>query len=300
VDLNLLVALDALLQDGSVTKAAERLGTSPAAASRKLSALRRIVGDPLLVRSGQEMVPTPRALELRAEVRALLERSEAMLAPHGRLNVTNLRRTFSMQASELLLADVAARLSGRIRAEAPEVGVVFLSESLENTHALRRGLVDVELGVLGHLDPETRSEQLVTVPLLGAARQDHPLFDEPIDARRFAEADHIGISRSGKRHGPIDDALAKQGLRREVSVVVPSHTSAMLLARTTDLVCLTIDSSGGDLPGAIGALGLRTFPVPLDLPPIAIGMAWHPTNDIDSAQRWFRGHIRSTLTSAAS
>jgi DNA-binding transcriptional LysR family regulator len=207
-----------------------------------------------------------------------------------------LRRTFSVQASELLLADVAARLSGRVRSEAAGVGVVFLSESIENTPALRRGLVDVELGVLGHLDPETCREQLVTVPLLGVARQDHPLFDKPVSARRFAEVDHIGISRTGKRYGPIDTALARQGLRRTVAVVVPSHTSAMLLARTTDLVCLTIATAGGDLPGAISALGLRTFSVPLDIPPLEIGMAWHPAHDADPAHRWFRGHVRTTLT----
>ncbi|WP_194926064.1 LysR family transcriptional regulator [Catenulispora pinisilvae] len=299
MDLNLLVALDALLQDNSVTKAAERLGTSPAAASRKLATLRRVVGDPLLVRAGQEMVPTPRALELKAEVRGLLDQSEAMLKPHRTLNVAALRRSFSVQASELLLADVAGVLSGRVRAEAPEVDVVFLSEAFENTPALRRGLVDVELGVLGHLDPETRSERLVTVSLLGVARKDHPLFDGPIDARRFAEADHIGISRTGKRHGPIDAALAKRGLRRKVAVVVPSHTGGMLLARGTDLVCLTMAATNDDLPSAVDALGLRTFPIPLDLPAVEIGMAWHPTHDADAAHRWFRGHIRSTLTGSA-
>lgn len=293
MDLNLLAALDALLQEGSVTRAADRLGTSPAAMSRKLASLRRIVGDPLLVRSGQQMTPTDRALELRTEVRALIERTEAVLTASTGFDVTDLNRTFTVQASDLLQAALAAPLIGRIRSRAPAVGVVFMPESVENTPALRQGVVDLELGVLDHLDPEACAEQLARVPLLAAARHDHPLFDAPIDARRFADADHISISRTGKRHGPIDTALGKLGLRRTVAAVVPSHTSAMMLARTTDLVCLTITS--GNLPDAVTALGLRAFPIPLNVPPIEIGMAWHPRHDADAAHRWFRDQVRTTV-----
>ncbi|GAA2085440.1 hypothetical protein GCM10009801_47150 [Streptomyces albiaxialis] len=122
-----------------------------------------------------------------------------------------------------------------------------------------------------------------------------------IDARRFAEADHIGISRHGKRHGPLDDALAAHGLRRRVAVVVPSHTSAMLLARDSDLVAITLADW---LPGtltALGlrtfltALGLRTFPIPLDLGPLELGMAWHPRNASDPGHRWFRDHVAAAV-----
>jgi DNA-binding transcriptional LysR family regulator len=292
VDLNLLAVLDALLQECSVTKAADRLGSSPAAVSRKLATLRRKVGDPLLVRAGQEMIPTPRALELQGTVRALIEDSEAVFAPSLGLDIATLQRTFTVQASELLQAGMAASLISRVRSVAPGVGVVFLNESVEDTSALRDGLVDVELGVLGHLDPEIRTEQLTTQPLFGAARNDHPLFDGPIDARRFAEADHIGVSRKGKRHGPIDKALAEQGLRRTVAVVVPSHTVGMMLARASDLVCLTF---AGDLTDTVAALGLRTFALPVEVPLVQIGMAWHPKHDADHAHRWFREQIRATV-----
>jgi DNA-binding transcriptional LysR family regulator len=260
--------------------------------SRKLATLRRKVGDPLLVRAGQEMIPTPRALELQGTVRALVEASEAVFVPSAGLDIAAMQRTFTVQASELLQASIAATLVGQVRSSAPGVGVVFLSESVEDTSALREGLVDIELGVLGHLDPETRTEQLTTLPLLGAARNDHPLFDGPIDARRFAEADHIGVSRKGKRHGPIDTALAERGLRRSVAVVVPSHTVGMLLARASDLVCLTF---AGDMTDTITALGLRTFPLPVEVPLVEIGMAWHPKHDADHAHRWFREQIRATV-----
>ncbi|MEU6991028.1 LysR family transcriptional regulator [Streptomyces sp. NPDC046465] len=288
MDLNLLRALDALLQENSVTRAAERLGTSPAAVSRTLARLRRAVGDPLLVRAGQGMVPTPRALELRGEVGALLRGCDNVLRPGAGFDAVHLQRTFTVQATDVILAGLAGTLVDRMRAEAPHVDVVFLPETVEGGPALRQGLVDVELGSLGHLDPEIRTRELMPMEVVAVARDGHPLFDGEIDARRFAAADHIGISRRGKRQGPIDSALDALGLRRRTAVVVPSHTSAMLLARDTDLVALTPD---GWLQDTIEALGLRTFPIPLDLAPVTLGMAWHPRNSADPGHRWFRDHL---------
>ncbi|MEU1075434.1 MULTISPECIES: LysR family transcriptional regulator [unclassified Streptomyces] len=293
MDLNLLRALDVLLQENSVTRAAERLGTSPAAVSRTLARLRRAVGDPLLVRAGQGLVPTPRALELRDEVGALLRGCENVLRPGAGFDAAHLHRTFTVQATDLLMAGLAGPLTERVRAEAPQVDVVFLPEAMEGGPALRQGVVDVELGVLDHLDPEIRTRALTRIPLVGVARGGHPLFDGRITARRFAAAGHIGVSRLGKRLGPIDSALAELGLRRRTAVVVPSHTSAMLLARTTDLVALTL---AGWLTDTIAALGLRTFSVPLDLAPLELGMAWHPRNSADPGHRWFRDHLAAAVT----
>ncbi|MFE7581209.1 LysR family transcriptional regulator [Streptomyces gardneri] len=292
MDLNLLRILDVLLQENSVTRAADRLGTSPAAVSRSLARLRRAVGDPLLVRAGQGMVPTPRAVELRDEVGALLRGCDDVLRPGPGFDAVRLQRTFTVQAADLLLVGLAGSLSERIHAEAPQVDVVFLPEAMEGGPGLRQGWVDVELGVLGHLDPEIRTRELTRMPLVGIARSGHPLFDGRIDARRFAAADHIGISRLGKRHGPIDSALAELGLRRRTAVVVPSHTSAMMLARDTDLVALSLADW---LPDTLPAMGLRTFPIPLDLAPLDLGMAWHPRNSTDPAHRWFREHLAAAV-----
>lgn len=294
MDLNLLPILNALLQENSITRAAERLGTSPASVSRALGRLRRSLGDPLLVRAGQQMVPTPRAIQLREEVRALLEHAGTVLAPAPGL--PNLDRTFTLQVGDLLLGLVAAPLSERVRVEAPEADVVFLPESIEGTPALRQSAVDVELGVLNHLDPEILTETLATIPLVAVARAGHPLFDGAADIRTFATADHVGISRQGRRRGPIDAALERQGLHRRVAAVVPSHTAALFMARNTDLVCLTLN---GWLPDAIAALGLRTFPIPVPTPPIDIGMAWHPRHSADRGHQWLRDHIRNTVQAHA-
>ncbi|GAA1020738.1 LysR family transcriptional regulator [Amycolatopsis albidoflavus] len=297
MDLNLLRVLDVLLQEGSVTRAAARLGSSPAAVSRTLAKLRRAAGDPLLVRAGQGMVPTPRALELKDEVAALVHRADRILGPGPGFTPADLRRTFTIQAADLVVSGSAGPLAARIRAEAPHVEVIFLPESTEDSGALRDGRVDLEIGAAGHHDPETRTEPLVRSTVLGIARQGNPLFDARVVPARFAAAEHIGISRRGKQHGPIDTALAQLGLHRRVAVVVPGHPSALALASSSDLVTIGV---AGWLDPFLAALGLRTFDIPLDLPPIELGLAWHPRTATDPAQLWFRARVRTAMLAGLS
>ncbi|SKV52886.1 Putative transcriptional regulator, LysR family [Mycobacteroides abscessus subsp. abscessus] len=219
------------------------MATSPPAVSRSLGRLRRITGDALLVRAGQGLVPTPRAVQIRDELGGLLRRADQILRPGAEFDPGKLQRTFIVQAAELFLTALAVPLLERLRHDAPGVNVVFAPEAREDTGALRRGDIDIELGSLDHLDPETRHTPVAMLPMVGVAAQDHPLFEGPIDAGTFATYGHISVSRRGKLHGPIDEALARHGLRRRVPVVVPSHTSAMLLARSSRLIALTVAGS---------------------------------------------------------
>ncbi|MEV3990020.1 LysR family transcriptional regulator [Streptomyces sp. NPDC049837] len=285
LDLNLLVALDALLEEESVTGAAARLHVSAPAMSRTLGRIRAALGDPVLVRAGRHLVPTPRAVELRPRVHAVVARARELLAPEPVTDPAALTREFTVQASDLVLAELAAPLISAVAREAPGVTLRFLPESLEGTPALRDGRLDLEIGVIGHPDPETRTEALGETGLLGAVRPQHPLTRTKVTARAFASAGHIGVSRQGRVRGPVDDALAARGLRRRVVTVVPSWSAALFLCRETDLVCLAPAR-------AADALGLHTFEVPLELPPLALGMAWHPRNDADPAHRWLRDRVR--------
>ncbi|MET4429457.1 LysR family transcriptional regulator [Mycolicibacterium sp. 624] len=292
MDLNVLRVLDALLQESSVSAAAQRLGTSPPAVSRSLSRLRRLSGDPLLVRAGQGLVLTPRAAEIRDPLHTLLGQADQILWQGTEFDPGAIERTFTVQVSELFLTSVAVPLLDILQREAPGLNVVFLPEALEGSAALRDGAIDVELGVLSHLDSETHRRSLTAISMLGVARETNPIFDAPIDVKRFAAASHIGISRLGKRRGPIDDALGRLSLSRRVAVVVPSHTSAMLLARSTDLVALTAPVWAASITPDFG---LRAFPIPLELPTVELGMAWHPRNDADPAHRWFRQRLSETF-----
>src|SRR5512137_1733761 len=124
-DLNLLVALDVLLAEGSVARAARRLRLSPSAMSRALARLRQTTGDPLLVRAGRGLVPTPRAIELRERVGQLVQDGEAVLRPATKLDAQHLVRTFTLRTSDGFVENFGPDLIARIRKEGPGVRLCF-------------------------------------------------------------------------------------------------------------------------------------------------------------------------------
>nr|WP_272910172.1 LysR substrate-binding domain-containing protein [Streptomyces mexicanus] len=145
--------------------------------------------------------------------------------------------------------------------------------------------------------PEIHAETLLTETLIGAVRPEHPLTKlKTVTPKRFAAADHIVVSRRGRAHGPIDEQLAGMGLSRRIIAVVPSFASALRLARETDVVCAAPARLGRSM---LAALGLRTFPIPLALPDIAIGMAWHPRNHHDRTHALLRERTRHIMTTSA-
>lgn len=299
LDANLAVALDALLTEQSVTRAAARLRTSPAAMSRTLARLRRILQDPLLVRAGQAMVPTPRAEALRDEAAAVVSRLEALLTPGGEIDPAALRRTFTVQSSDLVGTALAPGLLGLARHQAPGVSLRVLAEELEAGPALREGRIDLEVGAIDHVDPETRVEELVTLRMAAGVRAEHPLTEGTLTPARLAAAEHVAVSRRGRFTGPLDATLAKEGLSRQVSAVLPGHLAAMALAAIGDVVCLVPTALPGEPPSPLSdaarALGLRLLEIPLPLPPLTIGMAWHPRHTADGAHQWLRGAVRRVL-----
>ncbi|WP_433469422.1 LysR family transcriptional regulator [Spirillospora sp. CA-128828] len=299
LDANLAVALDALLTEQSVTRAAARLRTSPAAMSRTLARLRRVLQDPLLVRAGQAMVPTPRAEALRDEAAAVVRRLEALLTPSGEIDPAALRRTFTVQASDLAGAALAPGLLDLARRRAPGVSLRVLAEEWEAGPALREGRIDLEIGAIDHVDPETRVEELVTLRMAVGVRAEHPLAEGPLTPARLAAAEHVAVSRRGRFTGPLDAALAEQGLCRRVGAVLPGHLAAMALAAVGDVVCLVPTALPGEPPSPLSAtahkLGLRLLEIPLPLPPLTIGMAWHPRHTADGAHQWLRGAVRRVL-----
>ncbi|MFB7652671.1 MULTISPECIES: LysR family transcriptional regulator [unclassified Streptomyces] len=299
IDANLVVALDALLAEQSVTRAAARMHTSPAAMSRTLARLRRVLQDPLLVRAGQAMVPTPRALALRDEAATVVRRVGALLTPATGVDPAALRGTFTLQAADLVGAALAAGLLERAGQEAPGVSLRFRAEELEAGPALRDGRIDLEVGAIDHADPETHVEELVTLRMTAAVRPGHPLTDGPLTPQRFAAAEHVAVSRRGRFTGPVDTALAEHGLSRRVAVVLPGHLAAMTLAARSDAVALVPAAAPGAAPSPLteqaAVLGLRLLDIPLALPPVTIGMAWHPRHTSDGAHHWLRGAVRRVL-----
>jgi DNA-binding transcriptional LysR family regulator len=287
-DLNLLVALDALLAEGSVARAARRLRLSPSAMSRTLARLREATGDPLLVRAGRGLVPSPRALELRERVGQLVHDAEAALRPADTLKLGQLDRTFTLRTSEGFVENFGAGLLARVAAEAPGVRLRFVPKLDRDSAPLRDGTVDLETGVVGKATgPEVRAHTLFRDRFVGVVRAGHPLGEGEVTPARFAAARHVFVSRRGIDRGPVDDAQAALALEREIATTVGGFSAALVLARATDLVATVPERHTGDLRA-----GMHSFALPLDIPRITVSLLWHPRMDGDQAHRWLRGCVR--------
>lgn len=287
-DLNLLVTLDVLLAEGSVARAARRLRLSPSAMSRALARLRETMGDPLLVRAGRGLVPTPRATELRERVGQLVQDAEAVLRPAETLDLTRLVRTFAVRASEGFVENFGADLIARVGAEAPGVRLRFVQKSSKDSAPLRDGSLDLDVGVVGtDAAPELRAQSLFRDRFVGVVRAGHPLGEGEITAARYASGKHIGVSRRGVGGGPIDDALKAVGLEREIATIVGGFSAALALARASDLVASVPERHTGNLRA-----GMHSFPLPFSTPGITVSLLWHPRQSADPAHRWLRGCIR--------
>ena len=192
-DLNLLVTLDVLLSEGSVARAAQRLRLSPSAMSRALARLREATGDPLLVRAGRGLVPTPRALELRARVGQLVEDGTAVLRPAAKLDLKRLVRTFTLRTRDGFVETFGPGLIARIGKEAPGVRLRFVEKPDKDSAPLRDGTVDLETGVVGETTgPEVRAQALFRDRLIGVVRKGHPLSKGRITPAQYAAPLGIG------------------------------------------------------------------------------------------------------------
>jgi len=286
-DLNLLITLDAVLAEGSVARAAQRLHLSPSAMSRALARLREATGDPLLVRAGRGLVPTPRALELREQVRQLVQDATVVLRPAERINLKQLVRTFTLRTREGFIENVGADLIARIGAQAPGVRLCFVQKPNKESTALRDGTVDLEVGVVGKATgPEVCSHVLFKDRFVGVVRTGHALSQGELTPARYAEGCHISVSRRGRDTGLIDDALKPLGLEREIVTIVGGFSSALALARASEMIASVPERQTGNLRA-----GMYSFPLPVAVPDITISLLWHPWLDADPAHRWLRGLV---------
>ena len=287
-DLNLLVTLDVLLTEGSVVGAAKRLQLSPSAMSRALARLREATGDPLLVRAGRSLVPTPRALELRERVGQLVQDAEAVLRPVETLDLKRLVRTFTLRNRDGFVENFGPYLIARVGEQAPGVRLRFVPKPDKDSTPLRDGSVDLETGVIGKtMGPEVRAQALFRDRFVGVVRTGHPLCKGRVTPRRYAAGRHVGVSRRGLDRGRIDDALEPLGLKREIVTLVGGFSEALALARVSDLIASVPERSTGNLRD-----GMFSFPLPVSLPEITISLLWHPRLDADPAHRWLRGCVR--------
>ena len=291
-DFNLLVTLDVLLAEGSVAGAARRLRLSPSAMSRALARLREVTGDPLLVRAGRRLVPTPRALELRAQVGTIVDGARAILRPAEKLDLATLERRFVLRTSEGFVETFGPRLIARMRTEAPGVMLQFAGKPDKESAPLREGEVDIETGVIDLTTaPELRAMPLFEDRWVGVAREGNPVLDARVTLRRYAAAEHVQILRRGLHSSEVEVAATAHGAQRRIGVIVNGFAAAIALARDTDLVATVPERHTEGLRRGVG-----TFALPFEIAGFTISMMWHPRMDGDLGHRWLRSCLKGVCS----
>jgi len=288
LDLNLLIALDALLSEGSVTAAAERMNLSVPTMSRTLSRIRDMVGDPIFVRAGRVLVPTPRAEALREGAREVVQQARALLQRAEHFDFHTLERTFTIRADDGFVSSFGPVLLRLLMDAAPGVRLTFRAQGQQDVESLREGLIDLDIGVIADMGPEIVRQALFRDRFVAAFRVGHPLERaEVITPEMFAEYRHVTVSRRGRTSGPVDDILATKGLTRNVVTVAPTFAEALSIARETDLVATVAERLT-----QTARHGMRTRELPIVTPPVPISQAWHPRFGVDPGHRALRALLK--------
>lgn len=291
IDLDLLVCLDVLLRTGSVTGAAREIGLTQSAMSHALRRLRERFGDPLFVRVGSRMAPTPLAEGMAAPLRAALLELHRVVAAPGSFVAADSRRTFRVACPDLVELLLMPWITRHLEEAAPGVELVLQPVLQES----RGGLLssgDLDLAVVPVLAgrPLGRSGELVQRSLFrdtfsSFLREGHPLLAEgALSVESWAAQRHLLVSPAGRGPGLVDAALAEQGLARHVALRIPGFGTAPALVAATDLV-LTAPSSLGRL---CEPLGIAQRPVPVPLPEHGVALLWHRRFGSDPGHRWLR------------
>jgi len=291
VDLNLLRYLAVLVHEGSVSRAAVRLGVTQPAVSAALKRLRAAFGDPLLVRSGQTMSPTPRALELAERVTPMLAEVRALVRQRSTFEPARTRRTFTLMGSDYVQFFVLPRLCERIERRSPQMQLEHRPANPDKVEPwLASGQVDLGVGYLASPPPALRSRLLFDDAQVCLVRRGHPVLKRTFTAEDYAALSHVAISPGGAGfYGARIDALLRSiGIRRRVALTLPSFLAVPHVVARTDYIAT--------VPGRFASWFARQLPLavlkpPLALPSFEISLFWHERVHADAANLWLRAEV---------
>jgi len=298
VDLNLLVVLDALLTESSVTLAARRVGLSQSATSHALGRLRRLLDDPVLVRTPQGMALTPRAVGLAAPVRSALEQLEHSLTPPSPFDPSQSTQGFNLLLEDAGQVGLLPLLAERFKTEAPGVDLrIHPAAARSPTDAVSAGTVDLALAVSPEPTEGIHAEVVFTTPYVSIVRADHPEVGKRLTLKRFGELGHIVIAGPGSVDPEIDRVLAASSRPRRVALSVPSLLPIPWLVARSDLIAT--------VPTLLLGLDHERFPLARHTPPIPIdtttgSLLWHERTHHDAAHRWLRSVVREACQALGS
>jgi len=287
IDLNLLAALDALLDERNVTRAAARLGATQPTVSGMLTRLRDLFGDPLFVRAQRGLLPTPRAQALAGPLKQLLADSRRLLAQTA-FDPATAEATFTIASNDYMQLTLLVPFVRALRREARQIRLAITPAIITGVgDALARSQIDLAVTVPEFAMSDLPSRLLYRERYVVVVRPKHPLARRTaVSVERFCDYDHVLVSPTGGSfEGPTDQALARLGLRREVRYSVPSFLLVPELLQTDDLVAL--------VPSRLlrKTDRLAVLKPPVEVPGFDVIAVWHPRVDKDVAHRWLRGRL---------
>ncbi|XOV79418.1 MAG: LysR family transcriptional regulator [Aestuariibacter sp.] len=296
IDLNLLVYLDVLLREGSVTKAANRLSITQPAMSNGLRRLRELFNDPIMVRTSEGMTPTERALQLQPVIRDVLSKLEATIQPETDFESSSSDRTFRIMASDYAESTLLLKVLDVLQKQAPNISLDFITPSDVTYHDVEQGKVDMAVNRFEELPLSFHQKVLWYDGFSCVTTKDHPL-NQHRNRETYLASKHVWVSKTGfgvgvgidpkeiQKLGWVDAELNKQGCKRDISVFTRHYHVALQLAQKQNLVA-TLPTRVANVYSDVEDTAV--FEPPFDIPPIALKMAWSPLLHHDAGHIWLR------------
>lgn len=288
-DLNLLVALDVLLEECSVTKAAQRMNLTQPAMSASLRRLRDTFQDDLFVLHGKKMVPTQRALELEPEVRSLIQTLRGVIATGTGFDPQTSRRIFRVGASDYITTVLLAPLMQRLEREAPNVGLeLFLPDQL-TSDKLDAGTIDLHISPDVFIEGDHPRELLFEEDHVLVGCETNPIFDKPLTQEAYLSSGHVAV-RVFDRHTFVENMLEKRFPGRRVEVIAQSFTQAPWLVKGTNRITVMYRRLA---EATTGIHGLKMAELPFELPIMRQTMQNHWTRSRDAGLLWLKEQLHT-------
>ena len=301
VDLNLLVYLDVLLRECNVTRAAEELGISQPAMSNSLRRLRDLFGDPILVRTSDGMTPTDRALELQPMVRKVLSAAEQVILPKTEFEPLASNRIFRIMASDYTESTLLPVLLRQLRQQAPNIRLDIMTPSDVSVHDVERGKVDMVINRFDSLPQSFHQVHLWDDSFSCVMSANNPVKDK-WSLESYLSSKHVWVSKTGmgvgvgmtpddvQRLGWVDEALSKQGVKRDISLFTRHYQAALLLAEQDDLIVTIPSMSAKSIANSSKVVILDP---PFEIERMRLKMVWSPLLQHDPGHKWLRQLIKS-------
>jgi DNA-binding transcriptional LysR family regulator len=292
IDLNLLLVLDALLAERSVTRAGAAIGLSQPATSNALARLRALFDDPLLVRDKDGMRPTPRAAALAGPLKQALATLRHALAETATFDPASAQATINLGLTDYGALVVLPPLLRALHARAPGIDVRVRSPVGGMHEALATGKIDLAIAPGGQVPPRFHRQRLFGDTLCSILRARHPLVRGRLTLAKFLRAEHVVVS-FGEDRAPLDELLQRRGLSRRIALYVPHFAVVPHVVLATDLVATIPERLARNL-ASLG--GMRVVRTPVELPGFEMSLVWHDHQHDDPARRWVRGLLAELFT----